>query len=49
MIDSIKLKRIKDSKNLYNIYIEGDYLYMIRYGDYSEEIEKNQSITFQRC
>ena len=44
MIDSNKLKKIKESTNLYHIYTEGDYLYMIRYGDYKDEIEKTKKL-----
>ena len=44
MIDVNKLKKVKESTNLYHIYIEGDYIYMIRYGDYSIEIEKTKRL-----
>lgn len=44
MIDANKLKKIKESTNTYNIYIEDDYLYMIRYDDYKEQIEKTKRL-----
>ncbi len=44
MIDVNKLRKIKASTNLYHIYIEGDYLYMIRCGDYTDEIEKTKRL-----
>lgn len=44
MIDTNKLKKIKESTNLYHIYIEGEYLYMIRCGDYKNEIEKTKRL-----
>ncbi len=44
MIDTNKLKKIKESNKTHHIYIEGEYLYMIRYGDYKNEIEKTQRL-----
>ncbi len=40
MIDKNKFKRIEESANLYHIYVEGDYLYMIRQDDFTNDIEK---------
>ena len=34
MIDTNLLKKVKDSKELYHIYIHGDYLYMIKPSDW---------------
>lgn len=44
MIDTNKLRKIKESNKTHHIYIEGEYLYMIRYGDYKNEIEKTQRL-----
>ena len=40
MINTRILEKVKESKNLYHIYVEDDLLYMIRVGDYTTEIEK---------
>lgn len=44
MIDSNKLKKIKDSQKLYHMYIEDNYLYMIRLIDYTNTIEKTKRL-----
>ena len=40
MIDTRKLRAVMESKELYHIYVEGEYLYMIRGSDYQDEIIK---------
>jgi len=42
MIEKEKLKKVVESKELYHIYIEGDYLYMIKSGDCKDEIPKTR-------
>jgi hypothetical protein len=44
MIDKEKLRRVNESKELYHMYVEGEYLYMIRVGDYQGEIEKTKRL-----
>ena len=44
MIDAAKIKKINDSEGTYHIYIEGEYIYMIRPGDYADEIEKTKRL-----
>ena len=44
MIDAEKLRKVRESEELYHIYVEGEYLYMIRGGDYQDEIEKTKRL-----
>lgn len=39
----MKIKKIKESKRNYHEYIDGDYYYMIRLGDFADEIENKKA------
>ena len=44
MISSDKIGKIKASKKMYHSYIEDNYFYMLRPGDYENEIEKTKKL-----
>lgn len=44
MITADILKKVKESKKLYHVYIQDEYFYMIKFGNYEDEIEKTKRL-----